>query len=203
MPAVLKGDGLMTDEPGVLLGIQTADCIPVLVADRKQRAVAAFHAGLAWHAGAHRGKRSRPHAAGVRLQAGRSASPPSDRELGSAAMPSGKRCGSNSSRNSPMRQNSSARYTTPTRSGKNIPCCFSLPARPATATSVPPCTWIWRRRTGGNCSRRASERGNFSHRAVHGCRTDRFFSHRMERGFTGRMMSVIGIAHGWRKRSKG
>ena len=40
-----KGDGLMTAEPGVLLGIQTADCIPVLVADRKLRAVAAFHAG--------------------------------------------------------------------------------------------------------------------------------------------------------------
>jgi YfiH family protein len=40
-----KGDGLMTDEPGLLLGIQTADCIPVLVADRKRRAVAAFHAG--------------------------------------------------------------------------------------------------------------------------------------------------------------
>ena len=45
MPALLKGDGLMTDEPGVLLGIQTADCIPVLLADRKNRAVAAFHAG--------------------------------------------------------------------------------------------------------------------------------------------------------------
>jgi YfiH family protein len=40
-----KGDGLMTAEPAVLLGIQTADCIPVLVADRKKRAVAAFHAG--------------------------------------------------------------------------------------------------------------------------------------------------------------
>lgn len=40
-----KGDGLMTDEPGVLIGVQTADCIPVLVADRKRRAVAAFHAG--------------------------------------------------------------------------------------------------------------------------------------------------------------
>ncbi len=40
-----KGDGLMTDGPGVLLGIQTADCIPVLVADRRTRAVAAFHAG--------------------------------------------------------------------------------------------------------------------------------------------------------------
>jgi YfiH family protein len=40
-----KGDGLMTDEPGLLLAVQTADCIPVLVADRKRRAVAAFHAG--------------------------------------------------------------------------------------------------------------------------------------------------------------
>jgi polyphenol oxidase len=40
-----KGDGLMTNEPGLLLGVQTADCIPVLVADRRQRAVAAFHAG--------------------------------------------------------------------------------------------------------------------------------------------------------------
>jgi hypothetical protein len=40
-----KADGLMTDEPGLLLGIQTADCIPVLVADRKRRVVAAFHAG--------------------------------------------------------------------------------------------------------------------------------------------------------------
>jgi YfiH family protein len=40
-----RADGLMTDEPGLLLAIQTADCIPVLVADRKRRAVAAFHAG--------------------------------------------------------------------------------------------------------------------------------------------------------------
>jgi len=40
-----RGDGLMTNHPGVLLTIQTADCIPVLVADRRLRAVAAFHAG--------------------------------------------------------------------------------------------------------------------------------------------------------------
>jgi YfiH family protein len=40
-----KGDGLMTGTPGLLLAVQTADCIPVLVADRKQRVVAAFHAG--------------------------------------------------------------------------------------------------------------------------------------------------------------
>jgi YfiH family protein len=40
-----KGDGLITAGPGLLLAIQTADCIPVLVADRKRRVVAAFHAG--------------------------------------------------------------------------------------------------------------------------------------------------------------
>jgi YfiH family protein len=40
-----SADGLMTGEPGLLLGIRTADCIPILVADRKRRVVAAFHAG--------------------------------------------------------------------------------------------------------------------------------------------------------------
>jgi YfiH family protein len=45
LEAPYKGDGLMTAEPGILLGIQTADCIPVLVADRKLHVVAAFHAG--------------------------------------------------------------------------------------------------------------------------------------------------------------
>ena len=43
--AVLEGDGLMTNLAGVMLGVGTADCVPVLVADVKKRAVAAFHAG--------------------------------------------------------------------------------------------------------------------------------------------------------------
>ena len=43
--AVLRGDGVMTDLPGVMLGIQVADCVSVLVADVRRRAVAAFHAG--------------------------------------------------------------------------------------------------------------------------------------------------------------
>jgi len=41
----LKADGIMTGKPGFLLAVQTADCIPVLVADRRRSAVAAFHAG--------------------------------------------------------------------------------------------------------------------------------------------------------------
>jgi copper oxidase (laccase) domain-containing protein len=40
-----KADGMMTDERQIVLGIQTADCVPVLVADRETGAVAAFHAG--------------------------------------------------------------------------------------------------------------------------------------------------------------
>jgi polyphenol oxidase len=44
-PAPRKADGLMTADPGLLLAVQTADCIPILVADRRRRAVAAFHAG--------------------------------------------------------------------------------------------------------------------------------------------------------------
>ncbi len=43
--AVLRGDGMSTNVPGVFLGIQTADCVPILVADVRRRAVAAFHAG--------------------------------------------------------------------------------------------------------------------------------------------------------------
>jgi YfiH family protein len=43
--AALQGDGLMTAEQGLLLGIMTADCVPILIADTKTRAVAAFHAG--------------------------------------------------------------------------------------------------------------------------------------------------------------
>ncbi len=41
----LHGDGLITDAPGLLLAIQTADCLPVMVVDRKKRAVGVFHAG--------------------------------------------------------------------------------------------------------------------------------------------------------------
>ncbi len=43
--AVLEGDGLLTDVAGVVLGIQVADCVPVLVADTRLRVVGGFHAG--------------------------------------------------------------------------------------------------------------------------------------------------------------
>jgi YfiH family protein len=41
----LVGDGLITRMASVLLAIQTADCLPVILVDTKQRAVGVFHAG--------------------------------------------------------------------------------------------------------------------------------------------------------------
>ena len=41
----LAGDGIITNTPGLLLAIKTADCVPVLVADVKRRVIGAFHAG--------------------------------------------------------------------------------------------------------------------------------------------------------------
>lgn len=40
-----EADALVTDRPGVLLGIVTADCAPVLLADRAAGVVGAAHAG--------------------------------------------------------------------------------------------------------------------------------------------------------------
>jgi YfiH family protein len=44
-PKPAAGDGLITDKPGLLLSVLVADCVPVLVADGKRRVVGAFHAG--------------------------------------------------------------------------------------------------------------------------------------------------------------
>lgn len=45
-------DGLITNTPGVLLTIQTADCLPVFLVDPVQRAIGLFHAGWRGTAGA-------------------------------------------------------------------------------------------------------------------------------------------------------
>lgn len=41
----LVGDGLITATPGLLLAVQTADCLPIILVDTKHHAVGVFHAG--------------------------------------------------------------------------------------------------------------------------------------------------------------
>ncbi len=43
--SAMQGDALISNTPGILLGVQTADCVPLLLADTRNRAVAAIHAG--------------------------------------------------------------------------------------------------------------------------------------------------------------
>jgi len=43
--AQLAGDAMITTTAGLWLGIQTADCLPIILVDPKRRAVGVFHAG--------------------------------------------------------------------------------------------------------------------------------------------------------------
>ncbi len=166
--ASLWGDGLMTDEPGVLLGIQTADCLPVLVADRRRRAVAAFHAG--WR-GTLKGIVER----GVSAMGREFGSDPGD--LVAAIGPGIGRC------------------------------CFAVGAEVGElfAAKYPYAEELWaqdapQRLDLVEANRRQLLAAGVAAEAIFAldectsCRTDRFFSYRAERGKTGRLMAVIGIA---------
>jgi polyphenol oxidase len=192
--AVLKGDGLMTGEPGVLLGIQTADCIPVLVADRKQRAVAAFHAG--W-----RGTLARIVESGVgrmRLEFG---SRPEDL-IASIGPGIGQCCYSVGQE---VREQFESQFLYASELFREVydadpvrqkyPMLF-LTARAPGHSDIGPSLHL----DLAEANRRQLLAAGLRKGAIFltgqctGCHTDRFFSHRIERGFTGRMMSVIGVA---------
>jgi polyphenol oxidase len=193
-PVVLKGDGLMTNDPGVLLGIQTADCIPVLVADRKKRAVAAFHAG--W-----RGTVARIVEKGIgrmRLEFG---SKPED--LIASIGPGIGQCCYSIGEEVREQFDSQFQYASellhevydsdPTK--EKYPMLF-LTARAPGHSELGPRMHL----NLAEANRHQLMDAGLKKSAVFltgectGCHTDRFFSHRLEHGFTGRLMSVIGIA---------
>lgn len=118
-----KADGAITDEPGFLLAVQVADCIPVLVADRKRRVVGAFHAG--W-----RGTVKRIVEMGVgrmRLEFG---CRPQDLiaaigpGIGPCCYAVGEEVTSEFDSQFAYADELFARFTRPTRYGRNFPCCF-------------------------------------------------------------------------------
>lgn len=52
----VEADAMMTDQAGLLLGIQVADCVPLLLVDTRLRVVAAVHAGWRGTVGGIAGK---------------------------------------------------------------------------------------------------------------------------------------------------
>jgi polyphenol oxidase len=192
--AVLKGDGLMTNEPGVLLGIQTADCIPVLVADRKNRAVAAFHAG--W-----RGTVARIVENGVGRMRIEFGSRP-EHLIASIGPGIGQCCYAVGEE---VRDQFESQFlyapelfheiydSDPVK--EKYPMLF-LTARAPGHSELGPAMHL----DLVEANRRQLLAAGLKKTAISlsgqctGCHTDRFFSHRAERGFTGRMMNVIGVA---------
>ncbi len=172
--ALCEGDGLITATPGLLLGVQTADCVPVLVVDTERRIVAAFHAG--W-----RGTVARIVEQGVtRLQREFGSRPES---LMAAIGPSIGACC----------------YVVGDEVHDAFHTNFDYAAALfQTATGEAQYTvdlWEANRRqllAAGVAADRITVLGECT-----GCaglpQARRYFSHRMEHGFTGRMLSVVGI----------
>jgi YfiH family protein len=189
----LKGDGLLTDQPGVLLGIQTADCIPVLVADRKNRAVAAFHAG--W-----RGTLARIVENGVgrmRLEFG---SKP-ENLIASIGPGIGQCCYSVGDE---VREQFESQFPYAPELFREVydsdpvkekyPMLFLTARAPGHSELGPGMHLDLVEANRRQLLAAGLKKGSiFVTGQCTGCNTDRFFSHRMEQGFTGRMMSVIGI----------
>lgn len=190
----LKGDGLMTDDPGVLLGIQTADCVPVLVADRRRKAVAAFHAG--W-----RGTLKRIVENGIGRMRLEFKSRPED--LVAAVGPSIGRCCYAVGEEVRTEFESQFAYardlfldvydSDPVK--EKYPLLF-LTARAPGHSDIGPSLHL----DLVEANRRQLVDAGLEPSAIHvvgectSCRKDRYFSHRADRGFTGRMLSVIGVA---------
>ncbi len=191
--AFRKGDGLMTNEPGVLLGIQTADCIPVLVADPGRRAVAAFHAG--WRGTV---KRIVEHGVG-RMRVEFSSR---TEDLVAAIGPGIGACCYAVGDEVRSEFESQFRYAPELFSEvydsdpvkEKYPMLF-LTARAPGHSNLGPSMHLdlveANRRQLVDAGLKAEN--IFIQGDCTSCRTDRYFSHRAEHGFTGRSLSVIGI----------
>lgn len=189
----LAGDGMVTNVPGILLGILTADCLPVILVDPKHRAVGVFHAG--W-----RGTVKRIVEKGVGEMHRWFGSAP--RDLKAAIGPGIRSCcfevgpevratfeaqfsyGSALFRETKDRDEIHEKYpllflTSRAPGHSDLPKKIFLDLAEANRRQL---------LAAGLLSKNISDLGQCTI-----CRKDLFFSHRAEKGVTGRMMAAVGI----------
>jgi YfiH family protein len=190
----LRGDGLLTDTPKLLLGVKTADCVPILLADVKRRAVAAVHAG--W-----RGSLARIAEKAVGRMRMEFGSRPRDlvAALGPAIGPCCYEVGAE------VTKAFAAQFA---KAGEWFHGSFE---KIVSEDSPNPLRWLQMTPPGHDAppptvclDLRAANRWQLAQAGVPerqifvsdlctACRSDLLFSHRRERGKTGRLMAVIGI----------
>ena len=190
----LAGDGLITSRPGILLAVLTADCLPVILVDVKRRAVGVFHAG--W-----RGTLKRIVEKGVGEMHRHFGTPPAD--IKAAIGPGIRACcyqvGSEVKDTFESQFGYASELFRETKEHNEIhekyPLLF-LTARAPGHSDLPKKIFLDlaeanRRQllAAGVPAGNISDLGHCT-----SCRNDMFFSHRAERGITGRMMAVVGIA---------
>jgi polyphenol oxidase len=189
----LTGDGLLTATPGLLLAVQTADCLPVILVDPKTRAVGIFHAG--W-----RGTLNRIVEKGVGEMKRYFGSRPHD--LKAAIGPGIHACCYQVGEEVREKFESQFSYAAslfrevkesdPVR--EKYPLLF-LSVRPPGHT--PPLTKIFLDLVEANrqqlLAAGVSARNIEASSRCTNCRTDLLFSYRGENGKTGRLMGVVGI----------
>ena len=189
----LVGDGLITRTPGLLLGVQTADCLPIILVDTKRRAVGVFHAG--W-----RGTVKRIVEKGVGEMRRYFGSLP--RDIKAAIGPGIHGCcyevGSEVREKFESQFAYAAELFRETKESDPVrekyPLLF-LSARPPGHSDLPQRTFLDLVEAN---RRQLIEAGVLAKNVTAAplctaCRPDLLFSHRAEKGMTGRMMGVVGI----------
>jgi YfiH family protein len=189
----LVGDGLITSTPGLWLGIQTADCLPIILVDPKRRAVGVFHAG--W-----RGTMKRILEKGVGEMRRRFASQP--RDLRAAIGPGIHGCCYQVG--TEVREQFESQFAYATKLFREVeerdpvrekyPMLF-LTARPPGHSELPKKIFL----DLVEANRQQLLAVGVPAKSIEAsplctnCHTDLLFSHRAEKGKTGRMMAVVGI----------
>jgi hypothetical protein len=199
----LTGDALITDRPGLLLGVQVADCLPILIFDPEKRVVAAVHAG--WRGTA---KRIAEKAVG-RLRAEFNSSP---KRLRAVIGPGIHGCCYEVGRE--VVEAFDGQFSYSSKLFRRVkPAPPELHWQQKLFSPEPPRPGERRPRPGVTAAERADkfyldlveanrrqlvaagvrEKNIVASPLCTACRTDLLFSHRAENGRTGRMMGLIGV----------